>query len=101
MESVVALFERFLAAVIGWSGWIEQLGMPIGMADGLNAMFIAVMLFSIGAWAVDAFWFSRKVRKVDMSLACRLDPDQGKWPYIVLFYPVLHELEETMDTTFA
>ncbi len=101
MESVDALLEQFLAAIIGWLGWIEQLRMPVGMADGLNAMFIAVMLFSIGAWAVDAFWFTRKVRKVDMSLACRLDPDQDKWPYIVLFYPVLRELEETMDTTFA
>lgn len=101
MESALSKLDQFLVAATSWADWARQLEMPAGMVDGLNAMFIAVMLFSLGSWLLEAFWFTRKVRKVDMSLAGRLDPDQGKWPYIVLFYPVLNELEETMDTTFA
>ena len=105
MENVVSMMDQFQAAVVGWCDWVRhvQMGieMPAGVVDVLNGIFIAVMLVSLGIFAVDFFWFTRKVRKVDMSLAGRLDPDKCRWPYIVLFYPVLRELEAVMDTTFA
>ena len=41
---------------------------------------------------------SLPVNRVDMAEADTLGP--GDYPYIVLFYPVLRELEDTMRTTF-
>ena len=99
------MLDQCWAALIGWSDWVRHLQMaiemPDGMVDVLNAIFIAAMATSLATWSVDLFWFTRKVRKVDMSLVRWLDPDSSRWPYIVLFYPVLRELEETMDTAFA
>src|SRR5215470_10995137 len=87
--------------LIGWSDWLLQVEMPVWLSNYLDLIYIAVMLISLSIWSVELFWFTRKVRKVDMSLAGCLDPDKSNWPYIVLFYPVLRELEKTMDTTFA
>jgi len=101
METVVGMVGRVRAALIGWFSWGQQLEVPSWAYEYLDAIFIIVMLVSLGIWCVEVFWFTRKVHKVDMSLIGRLDPDKSKWPYIVLFYPVLHELEKTMDTTFA
>src|SRR5882757_2605679 len=101
METVVGMVGRVRAALIGWFSWGQQLEVPSWAYEYLDAIFIIVMLVSLGIWCVEVFWFTRKVHKVDMSLIGRLDPDKRKWPYIVLFYPVLHELEKTMDTTFA
>ncbi len=68
----------------------------------MDMAFIAVMLVYLAGFLPDAFWFTRRVRKVDMSKGSELDPLlKSDWPYIVLFYPVLKELEETMDTTFS
>ena len=101
MVTALGMLGQVRAAIIGRSDWLLELEMPVWLYEYLDAAFIAVMVVSLGIWLVELFWFTRKVRKVDMSLVDRLDPDKSKWPYIVLFYPVLHELEKTMDTTFA
>ncbi len=48
--------------------------------------------------AVRAYLHGLPVDRVDMSEIDTLQPDE--YPQIVLFYPVLRELEETMRTTF-
>jgi len=101
LETALGMLGQVWSAVIGWSDWLLRLEMPVWLYEYLDAIFIAVMVVSFGIWSVELFWFTRKVRKVDMSLVDRLDPDKSTWPYIVLFYPVLHELQKTMDTTFA
>ena len=76
--------------------------MYANFVTAMDITFIAVMLVYLLSYTPDMFWFSRKVKKVDMSKASELDPLlKSDWPYIVLFYPILKELEETMDTTFA
>ena len=50
-------------------------------------------------FVVDAYFLSLPVDWVDMSE--QLTEPESEWPYIVLFYPVLRELEATMRTTFV
>lgn len=62
-------------------------------------LFAASQLLYFASFAVDGYFFTRPVNWVDTS-------DEAKasithYPYIVLFYPVLRELEETMRTTFT
>lgn len=64
----------------------------------LTGLFMGIQLLYFLSFAVDAYFFTRPVDWVDTS-------DEAKraithYPYIVLFYPVLRELEETMRTTF-
>src|SRR6185312_15813643 len=47
---------------------------------------------------IDFYLFSLPVNFVDMKEAKNLKKDE--YPFIVLFYPVLRELEATMRTTF-
>lgn len=61
-------------------------------------LFIVSQLAYAGSLAVNYYLRSLPVNWVDMSEVDRLGPDD--YPYIVLFYPVLRELEETMRTTF-
>jgi len=64
----------------------------------LTGLFMGFQALYFLSFAVDAYFFTRPVDWVDTS-------DEAKrsithYPYIVLFYPVLRELEETMRTTF-
>ena len=82
----------------------------------INALFILFSLHYFFGFGLDLFWFSRKVKKVDMSgaddlrdLIPRIDANpndpmmiklaQRHFPRIVLFYPVLRESEDTMRST--
>ncbi len=60
--------------------------------------FCAVQLAYSLTFALDFYFFSRPVNWVDPAEARAMNPRD--YPYIVLFYPVLRELEATMRTTF-
>lgn len=62
------------------------------------AVFLATQALYFLSLAVDGYLFSLPVNWVDVEEARRMDP--RRYPRIVLFYPVLRELEETMRTTF-
>ena len=64
----------------------------------LLAVFLATQALYLIALAVDGYLFSLPINWVDVEEARDIDPRQ--YPRIVLFYPVLRELEETMRTTF-
>ena len=64
----------------------------------LGSAFAAVQVLYFLAFAVDAYFFTRPVNWVDTSEAAKRSI--AHYPYIVLFYPVLREPEETMRTTF-
>ncbi|HEY4434363.1 MAG TPA: hypothetical protein VGM99_08150, partial [Candidatus Cybelea sp.] len=64
----------------------------------LVAVFIATQILYTFTLLVDFYFFAHRVDWVDMSEP--LDEPHEEWPYIVLLYPVLHELEATMRTTF-
>lgn len=65
----------------------------------LIGFFVLTQVLYLMSSAVDLYLYSLPVNRVDMSEADRLGP--GDYPYIVLFYPVLRELEETMRTTLT
>ncbi|HEY1883169.1 MAG TPA: glycosyltransferase family 2 protein [Candidatus Cybelea sp.] len=64
----------------------------------LVAVFIATQVLYTFTLLVDFYFFAHRVDWVDMNEP--LDEPHEDWPYIVLLYPVLHELEATMRTTF-
>ena len=64
----------------------------------LAVLFILIQGIDSLVFVVDAYFFSLPVDWVDMDEPITDPP--SKWPYIVLFYPVLRELETTMRTTF-
>jgi cellulose synthase/poly-beta-1,6-N-acetylglucosamine synthase-like glycosyltransferase len=49
-------------------------------------------------FCVEAYFATLPTNFVDMNVP--LDEPESEYPYIVLFYPVLRELETTMETTF-
>lgn len=61
--------------------------------------FCAVQIAYSLTFLLDFYFFSRPINWVDPSEARQMDP--ADYPYIVLFYPVLRELESTMRTTFV
>lgn len=63
----------------------------------LIVLFIGTQLLYFGAYCIEGYFFSLPVDRVDMDTN---EPWPAKRPFIVLFYPVLHELETTMRTTF-
>ncbi|MFA7526476.1 MAG: glycosyltransferase family 2 protein [Ottowia sp.] len=65
----------------------------------LVMLFIGVQITYLLAMLIDVYFYTRPVDRVDMSRLADIPPDE--YPHIVLFYPVLHELEETMRTTFC
>jgi cellulose synthase/poly-beta-1,6-N-acetylglucosamine synthase-like glycosyltransferase len=65
----------------------------------LIVLFIATQIAYFLTFAVDAYFLSLPVDWVDMSEP--INEPESEWPYIVLFYPVLRELEATMRTTFV
>lgn len=64
----------------------------------LIALFGLTQLAYFLTFVLDLYFFTRPVNRVDPRDAQRLAPKD--LPYIVLFYPVLKELEATMRTTF-
>lgn len=65
----------------------------------LSLAFIVTQLLWTASLLNDVYIFRQPINKVDMSE--EKDLDLSRLPYIVLFYPVLRELEQTMQTTFA
>ena len=64
----------------------------------LLIIFVAVQVLYFLGMLVDVYFYSRNVNIVDVENEEELQPHET--PHIVLFYPVLRELEETMRTTF-
>ncbi|WP_202049660.1 glycosyltransferase family 2 protein [Sphingomonas sp. So64.6b] len=64
----------------------------------LCALFIGTQILYALASMIDIYLFRLPVDRVDMTEEQDLEP--GDYPRIVLFYPVLRELEGTMRTTF-
>jgi len=70
------------------------------MSLALTTTFVATQALYTAAFAVDAYLFSLPVNAVEDEPAPEPPADEARLPYIVLFYPVLRELESTMRTTF-
>jgi glycosyltransferase XagB len=64
----------------------------------LTTLFVASQVLYTITFLVDVYFMALPVNWVDMSEP--LTEPERDWPYIVLFYPVLRELEATMRTTF-
>jgi cellulose synthase/poly-beta-1,6-N-acetylglucosamine synthase-like glycosyltransferase len=64
----------------------------------LTVLFVVSQLLYTATFVVDWYFMSLPVDWVDMSEP--ITEPESEWPYIVLFYPVLRELEATMRTTF-
>ncbi len=64
----------------------------------LVVLFTLSQLLYMATLLLDAYFLARPVNVVDMNEPI-FEPEED-WPYIVLFYPVLRELEATMRTTF-
>lgn len=64
----------------------------------LVVLFVTTQALYTFTLLVDFYFMSLPVDWVDMTEP--LDEPHEEWPHIVLFYPVLHELESTMRTTF-
>jgi cellulose synthase/poly-beta-1,6-N-acetylglucosamine synthase-like glycosyltransferase len=65
----------------------------------LTVLFVLSQVLYTLTFVVDVYFMSLPVDWVDMDEPIAEPEDQ--WPYIVLFYPVLRELEATMRTTFV
>jgi cellulose synthase/poly-beta-1,6-N-acetylglucosamine synthase-like glycosyltransferase len=62
-----------------------------------SVVYIATQAFYALGLLATAYIFSLPVDWVDMNE--KVSEPESEWPYIVLFYPVLRELETTMRTT--
>jgi len=65
----------------------------------LTTLFVFTQALYTCAFIVDAYFLSLPIDWVDMKEP--IEEPESEWPFIVLFYPVLHELEATMRTTFV
>jgi glycosyltransferase XagB len=75
--------------------WLHSLA-----GDGriaLIGVFLATQIIYLASMLLIAFFYTRPV---DLVKPCHLPPHSASYPPVVLFYPVLRELEETMRTTF-
>ncbi len=68
------------------------------VTEGLVILFMVTQALYTLTFLIDAYFFSLPIDWVDMSEP--LKEPESEWPFIVLFYPVLRELEATMRTTF-
>lgn len=68
------------------------------LTDILVAIFIVTQVLYLLTFLLDAYFYSLPVDWVDMTEPIK-EPE-NEWPYIILFYPVLRELEATMRSTF-
>lgn len=66
---------------------------------GVLAIFITAQLLYTLTFVIDLYFYSLPINWVDQKQKPTISPRD--YPYIVLFYPVLRELEETMRTTFT
>jgi cellulose synthase/poly-beta-1,6-N-acetylglucosamine synthase-like glycosyltransferase len=70
------------------------------ISDGRAALFwlfVVTQLLYLASMLLVAFFYTRPV---DLVKPEDLPPDPASYPPVILFYPVLRELEETMRTTF-
>jgi cellulose synthase/poly-beta-1,6-N-acetylglucosamine synthase-like glycosyltransferase len=65
----------------------------------LIVLFVLSQALYTVTFLVDLYFLSLPVDWVDMNEP--IAEPEAQWPYIVLFYPVLRELEATMRTTFV
>src|SRR5579863_8105432 len=65
----------------------------------LVVLFVLSQVLYALTFLADVYFLSLPVDWVDMDEPI-VEPE-AEWPYIVLFYPVLRELEATMRTTFV
>jgi hypothetical protein len=64
----------------------------------LVVLFVFAQVLYLLSLLVDLYFSALPIDWVDMNE--RITEPEDQWPYIVLFYPVLRELEATMRTTF-
>ena len=64
----------------------------------MTGLFIAVQILYLITFCIDLYFFLLPVNWVNMDEV--KDLEEEDLPFIVLFYPVLNELEATMRTTF-
>jgi cellulose synthase/poly-beta-1,6-N-acetylglucosamine synthase-like glycosyltransferase len=76
---------------------IHQVGHP-GLPAALIAIFVLSQPLYTFTLLVQAYFLRLPVDWVNMNEP--IQEPEHEWPYIVLFYPVLQELEATMRTTF-
>lgn len=62
-------------------------------------LFAISQLLYLGSFLLEVYFRSLRVHRVDMSAP--LPATEADYPFIVLLYPVLRELESTMETTFT
>jgi len=68
---------------------------------GLYALLAVQAVYAL-TFAADLYLFSLPVNMVDMSEEANLRRgNDADWPFIVMFYPVLKEARETMETTLS
>ena len=79
-------------------GWIDQMNLADDLGLALTGLFIIGQLLYLCTFLVDIYFFSLPTNWVD--LKDPIDIPEEEYPFIVLFYPVLRELEATMHTTF-
>jgi glycosyltransferase XagB len=78
-----------------------MVGLTSVVSDGrlvLVGLFILTQVLYLASLLVTAYFYSRPV---DLVRPADLSPDRATYPPVLLFYPVLRELEETMRTTFC
>lgn len=63
------------------------------------SFFVLAQILYFASFLVDVFFFSRARNIINMGEASKLG--EGDFPMIVMFYPVLNELESTMRTTLT
>jgi glycosyltransferase XagB len=71
------------------------------ISDGrlaLLVLFVATQAVYLASMLVTVYFYSRPV---DLVTLADLPPDRAAYPPVLLLYPVLRELEETMRTTFC
>ena len=68
-----------------------------GLDGSLLALFLVTQILYTLTFLVDIYIFTRPVNWVNMDE--QIDIPESMYPYIVLYYPVLRELEATMRTT--
>ncbi|MFX9664989.1 hypothetical protein ABTO78_20240, partial [Acinetobacter baumannii] len=62
-------------------------------------LFALSQILYLGSFLLEMYFRSLRVERVDMSEP--LPASEADYPFIVLLYPVLRELESTMETTFT
>ena len=61
-------------------------------------LFAISQLLYLGCFLLEMYFRALRVNRVDMDAPM---PAEADMPFIVLLYPVLRELERTMETTFT